>query len=98
MMFALVEAEADICDGCGGFLSFTTLRDHNLNIGRIECQHCAAIHRQSMAWEKENEATKGTDAEWFPSAQKIRTRPVPLDPEHHENAKMQGLLGPREED
>lgn len=97
-MFALAEVERDMCDGCGGFLSFTTLRDHNVNVGRIECQHCAAIHRQSAIWEKEAEQAKGTDNEWFPSAQKIRTRPLPLDPEHFEASKAHGLLGPREED
>ena len=32
MMLALADVEADICPGCGGFMSKTTVHDHGYRI------------------------------------------------------------------
>lgn len=91
LMFALVEVESDICGGCGGFLSFTTRRDHGLEVTRRQCEHCAQIHQANEAYDKEDERLKGTLEEWEPSARKVSHRPIPLPPEAVEEMRNLGI-------
>lgn len=96
-MFALAEAESDMCPGCGGFLSFTTLRDHTYDASRRECQQCVMLHKVNEMWDKSDEETKNSTEAWVPSARRVGIRPVPLTPEQYEQARGIGALGPREE-
>jgi hypothetical protein len=96
MMFALVEAEADICPGCGGFLSFTTRQDHGHSISRRQCEQCAATHKANEDWDKNDERLKGTEQEWTPSARRVSVQPIPLREEDIKRAELLGVnLGPR---
>lgn len=96
MMFALDEAEKDLCPGCGMFLSFSTRQDHGHKITRRQCENCAAIAQANESWDKNDERLKGTPEAWSPAARRVSSQPIPLRPEDVLKAQMQGIdLGPR---
>lgn len=43
MMLALDEVEADICPGCGGFLSEELIQDHGYHVETKLCTRCEVI-------------------------------------------------------
>lgn len=98
MMFALMEAEKDICPGCGSFLSFSTRQDHGHSVTRRQCETCAAIAKANKDWDKNDARLEDTPEAWTPSARRVSSKPIPLRPEDALRLEMAGVnLGPRED-
>lgn len=79
LMMALAEVERDICPGCGGWLSVTTVPDHGHRVDSVQCLQCQAIEIYNEQKDKDDAtmATVSTTSD-RPGARRVRVQPIPL--------------------
>ena len=78
MMLALADVEADICSGCGGFLSKTTVHDHGYRVSTKSCGRCEALTKFSKGQAVIDEFFEGTPQAEVSEARRLYVEPIPI--------------------
>ncbi|MGD7790111.1 hypothetical protein ACQCX2_17515 [Propionibacteriaceae bacterium Y1700] len=87
IMIAAAALDKDRCPGCGGWLSetVTTLPpmddqpDHGHRVHKSWCRDCVALSKFEAAQAKQDEQLRGTLADEYPAARRIRLEHIPID-------------------
>lgn len=78
ILLAWEEIQRDVCPGCNGFLSETTVADHGYRIHEKVCQRCRSIDIYHTRQDKNHEHTEGTELESPRSARRLWLEKIAL--------------------
>jgi hypothetical protein len=78
MMLALADVERDICSGCGGYLSKTTVHDHGYRVHTKSCGRCEALAKFAKGQAVIDEFFEGTPQAEIAEARKLFVEPIPI--------------------